>query len=304
MTIETIIEKLNEVIDNPEGKVDLFFTQKKTNGRYISYKPRTEIVLKKELVGIVMEALEEVKGKSVVTFNPTGSLDDTLEECSYDSVTSLVDIEDSLETANLLEDPPNDISKFTFYCLVVQLDDNEKILFFRRLTKFKRLQKGIVGQFVTGEFQKVSAELLGIDSYVDIIGYNSTLTVTNHIAMERIFDIKTQYQESAQRTLEMIKEADRIENFSQFETDSINDGRIIRGLTKLLKDPEKVRNCFENFDKVKELVAEVELAITFTEDGEKLVYEGKEQLQAITLILRDAYYQAYISERLGVDELA
>lgn len=304
MSISIVIEKLKNLIDNPQGKVQLYFTQKKQSGKYISYKSNTSIELKSELLKIAISALDWEKDKPVVEFNPTGSLTETIEESDCDSIDSYKEIESSLKEENLLEEPPADLSKFTFYCLEVKLENNEKILLFRRLTKFKKLQEGIIGQFISGEFKKVSSDLIGIDSQVDIIAYDSKLTITNHIALERIFNIKTQYQESAKRTLSMIKDENRIENFDQFETDSINDGRIIKGLTKLLKDPDKVRNCFENFSKVKELVNEVGLNISFTSDGEKLVYDSKEQLQDITLIIRDAYYQAYISERLGIDELA
>jgi hypothetical protein len=306
MAFQGIIEKLNEVLVAPEGKVSLYFTRKDYRSNYTSYKPGISIELQKEFLNIVIEALGELEDKATVPFNPTGSLDDTLEICNYESVASLEHIILSIDEDKLLESIPDDISKFTFYCLVIKPDNSEeeKLLFFRRVTKFKKLKKGIVGQFISGDFEKIDADLLGIDNYIDIVGYDSQIIITNHISMERIFDIKTQYQESAKRTLTMIKETNRIENFDQFEEDSINDGRVIRGLNKILQDPDRVNRCFENFEKVKELVSLVELDIKFSEDGSKLLYERKEQLQNITLIIRDAYYQAYITERLGVDELA
>lgn len=307
MSLENIIEQIRGVLDAPEGKVSLYFTKKDYRSIYTSYKPGISIDLQKEFVTIVIEALEELKEKAVVPFNPTGSLDDTLEICNYESVDSLSHIIQSLDEGRLLESPPDDISKFTFYCLVIKPNgshEKEELLFFRRVTKFKKLKKGIVGRIVSGDFEKIDAELLGIDNYIDIVGFDSQLTIVNHISMERIFDIKTQYQESAKRTLAMIKDTNRIENFEQFEEDSINDGRVIRGLTKILQEPDKVNRCFENFEKVKELVNVVELDIKFSEDGSKIIYERKDQLQNITLIIRDAYYQTFITERLGVDELA
>lgn len=305
MVVESIIQKLEEIKEDLEGRVSLYFTRKDYKGNYTSFKPGISNSLQEELVNIAIDALKEYLGKDVVVFNPSGSLDDTLEVCEYSSVNSLIHIIESLKENNLLGEIPDDISKFTFYCLVIELGEGEDdLLLFRRLTKFKKLQKGIVGRFISGDFEKIDAELLGIDTAIDIIGYNSQLTITNHIAMERIFDIKTQYLESAKRTLDMIKETDRIANFEQFEDDSINDGRVIRGLTKLLQDPERVKKSLENINKVKELVDLVGLDIKFSEDGKKILYEKKDQLQNITLIIRDAYYQSYITERLGIDELA
>lgn len=305
MDLENIIERLEGISENIEGRVSLYFTQKDYRSRYTSFKPGTSNSLKEELVNIVIAGFKELRGKNIMTFNPTGSLDDTIEVCDYASVDSLTHIVESMKEDKLLEENPEDISKFTFYCLVIQLGQTEEdnLLLFRRLTKFKKLKKGIVGTLISGDFEKIDAEMLGIDNYIDIIGYNSELTITNHISMERIFDIKTQYQESARQTLAMIKETNKIENFQQFEDDSINDGRIIRGLSKLLKDPEMVRKSLENISKIKDLVNRVELDINFTEDENKLLYERKEQLQDITLIIRDAYYQSFINERLGVDEL-
>ncbi len=304
MAIVHIIEKLRAVSENPEGKISLYFTRKDNNGKYSSYNPGTSIALKREFMRIIMDALESIKGKDAVRFNPAGSLGDTVEVCSYESVDSFDHIIKSLDEDKLLEEPPEDVAKFTFYCFMVQLGDLEKLFFFRRVIKFKRLQKGIIGRLVTGDFEKIDSDLLGIDNHVDIIGCNSELTVVNHISMERIFDIRTQFQLSARRTLTLIKDTNRIENFEQFEEDSISDGRIIRGLTKILQDPGKVSRCFDNFEKIKELVSAIQLDIRFSADGSKLLYESKDQLQNITLIIRDAYYQAYITERLGVDELA
>lgn len=304
MIIKNIIEKLEGIAERPEGRLSLYFVRKDYKSSYTSYKPGISNDLQKELVNIVVEALKELKEKDVVQFNPSGSLNETLEVCDYVSVDSFSLIEESLKDEKLLQETPGDISKFTFYCLVIQLEGENKIHIFRRVTKFKRLKKGVVGTFVSGDFKKIDADLLGIDSYVDIVGYNSQLTIANHISMERIFDIKTQYQESAKQTLAMIKETNKIENFEQFEDDSINDGRVIRGLTKLLQDPERVKRSFENFEKVKELVSVVDLDINFSEDGNKLLYERKDQLQDITMIIRDAYYQSFITERVGVDELA
>ncbi|CDX00846.1 permease component [Desulfitobacterium hafniense] len=303
MALENIIEMLEGVSEDPAGKVSLYFTRKDYKCNYTSFKPSISIPLQKELLNIANEALKELSKRAVTTFNPTGSLDDTLEVIDYVYVDSLSHILESLKEERLLTDIPDDISKFNFYCLVIKFGQDDNILLFRRLTRFKKLQKGIVGRFISGEFEKIDAELLGIDNFIDIIGCNNELTVAAHISMERIFDIKTQYQENAKRTLEIIKETNKIENFDQFQEDSINDGRIIRGLTKLLKEPERVKKSLEKMDKIKDLVNLVELDIKFTDDG-KMLYERKDQLQNITLIIRDAYYQSYINERLGVDEMA
>jgi hypothetical protein len=49
----------------------------------------------KEFIRIIINSLEQIRGKDIVKFNPSGALDDTLESCSYESVNSLTPIKDS-----------------------------------------------------------------------------------------------------------------------------------------------------------------------------------------------------------------
>ncbi|WP_262173161.1 DUF4868 domain-containing protein [Saccharococcus sp. Marseille-Q5394] len=305
MSISTIKERLELLTDGVEGHLTLYFVKKGRNKSYTSFKPTLKADLQEELLKLIITALDEVKDNPIVDFNPIASLDQTLEKCTYDYVEALNDILLSTEVG-LLPEPPKNLSDFNFYLVRIKFDENPQndFLMFRRVTKFKKLQNGIIGRIFYDEFVKVSSDLIGIDNFIDIVGYESQLTIVQHIAMERIFDITAQYQESAKRTLELIKQTDMIENFEAFYEDSISDGRAIRGLTKLLRDPERVQQVYENFDKVIELVSNMDLDVKFNDDQSKLVYESKKQLQEITFILRDAYYQTFITERKGRDELA
>lgn len=308
MSIATIIEKLEKFTGQAEGKIVLYFTKKARGGRYSSFKPLVSGPLQEELLSIMIDALDNIKEYPTQQFNTIGTLDETIEYCDYTFVENFKDVMDSMEDENLLPEAPQDLSEFTFYLIKVKLADEDEeendFLYFRRVTKFKKLQKGIVGRILNGDFEKVSSDLIGIDSTVDIIGYDSIFTIANHISMERIFDIKEQYKESAKQTLDLIREANLIENFEKYSEDSIQDGRIIRGLTKILENPEKVKQVNENFSKVIEVVESMDLEIQFNEDKSKMIYEDKSQLQSITFILRDAYYQTLIIERKGVDERA
>jgi len=308
-TIDTnitgIINKIESLSGEVEGKLVLYFVKKGRTNNYSAYKPSISGELQEELLKLIVSSLKEIKDMDTTDFNPIGSLDETLETCNYDYVESLNDIlESTLD--KLLPNPPENLSEFSFYLIKIKFDTNSEndFLCFRRVTKFKNLQKGIVGKIFNNEFVKISSDLIGIDSFLDIIGYDKKLTIANHISMERIFDIKAQYEENAKRTLELIKNTGMIDNFDDFYNDSISDGRSIRGLTKILKDPERVNQVHENFEKVVELVANMELEINFNEDKTKMIYENKSQLQKMTFILRDAYYQTFIIERKGLDELA
>lgn len=99
--------------------------------------------------------------------------------------------------------------------------------------------------------------------------------------------------------MNIVKETKGIENFDQFYEDCLSDGRVIRAFTKLMNEEEKVERCFQNFDNVRKVIKIFELPINL--NGDKIVYENKDQLMEIARLIRDSYYQSYIGEEDRVD---
>lgn len=305
MDVRAIIEQLNALNEN-NLDMRLYFTRKKPSGRYQSFSPSIGDDLQRELKGIVTRALEKVQDTDQREFSPIGSIDGCIETHSVGEVESFNDILASMEGDVVIRRAiePKEVSKLTFYCLNIGLEGNGgNILFFRRVTKFNHLKKGgILGRFVSNDFEKLDDTLLGIDSNVDIVIFGEEMLILNHISLERIFSIQDQYFQKAGQTLDLVERANRISNFAQFREDCLSDMRITRALTKILNEEERVNQVFENFENVIHVIDIFDLDIEIEEENTKLVYGDKSQLMDLTRLIRDSFYRSLINQRDGIDE--
>lgn len=301
---------LNLLGDKENITVRLYFTRKKQNNSYVSYSPVIDDDVSSALLDLISGYLERCRGLEIREFSPIGSLDDTLESYVTTEISNYSHVIESYEEGLVEREYIDEdiINKLSFYCLALSHDkDGEKTEFkiFRRLTKFKKLSsKGMLGWIRDNRFNKLDSNMIGIDSDIDIIVKDDDIIIFNHISLERIFSINDQYTIEANNAIAKIKNANRIENFEMFQEDCINDRRMTRILTKLLKEENKLDDCFENFANVKLVVNLFELDIEITEvDGiEMLIYERKEQLMDVIRLVRDSYYKSFINERNGVDD--
>jgi len=302
-----IIEVTNLLygLNDEELAVRLYFSRKRPNGSYLTYSPSIDRPLQVELKKLVTDALYKARDLEQREFSPIGTIDGCIETYSVNQVDSFNDIIQSMSEDVVVrtEIQPKDVSKLTFYCLKINLGTRGDILFFRRVTKFNRLAKeGFIGKFYSNDFVKIDDTLLGIDPSVDIVVFGNELLILNHISLERIFSIHDQYQQKASQTLDLVKRADRIENFDLFREDCLSDGRVTRALTKLLNEEDKIYLVFENFQNVIRVIDIFDLNIELTEGNTKLIYEDKSQLLDITRLMRDSFYKTLINNREGVDE--
>ncbi|MDU1112042.1 Kiwa anti-phage protein KwaB-like domain-containing protein [Clostridium perfringens] len=302
------IEKVIDILKKEDTTTRLYFTQKR-GIRYLSYSPEIEGDLQKTLKEFIIKYLSDYKNIEQIEFSPLGYREETLETCDIEYISNFESVINSYKEETVSRDlPAGIINKLNFYCLVIEFSEDEEnkvIRFFRRVTKFKRLAtKGIMGSIKGNRFSRLEASLLGIDGDIDIITFENSVLILNHISLERIFSISDQYLEKAQDAIDIIREADRITNFDQFEEDALNDGRITRTLTKMLNEEERLEKCFENFTNVMNVIDLFNLEINIEKrDGvDKVVYEHKDQLMDIIRVVRDSYYTSIINNRKGIDD--
>lgn len=302
MNVTELVRILNG-LDDSDLDMRLYFTRKRGTGRYQSYSPTIDPDLQLELKNIVKMAMERVQEVDQRPFSPIGSIEGCIETYTTNEVNSFNEILESMEEdyVNRQEISPEEISKLTFYCLKVTTTDGD-ILFFRRVTKFNRLAKGLIGKFTNGDFEKLDDTLLGIDPNVDIVIFGQEMLILNHVSLERIFSIQEQYHEKASQTLDLVRRSNRITNYDQFREDCLSDGRVTRALTKLLTEEDKIHQVFENFENVIHVIDIFDLNIELEEENTKLIYEDKSQLLDITRLMRDSFYRTLINNRDGFDE--
>ncbi|MDF4200435.1 Kiwa anti-phage protein KwaB-like domain-containing protein [Bacillus subtilis] len=285
--------------------IRLYFTEKKSNG-YFSYSPVIHNDLQNALKILVVEALSKVQDMEQREFSPIGVLDGTIETASIGEINSYQEIIDSFDEGIVHRGRINGdiIQKLKFCCLKINIVGYGELLTFRRLSKFNRLAKGksIIGRLTSDTFEKLDPNLLGIDENLDLLVFDDEVLILNHIALERIFSIDDQYTEKATEALEIVREANKIENFDQFREDCLTDKRVKRALTKILNESDALEDCFRNFENVIQVVYTFELDIEFTEGNTALIYEDKSQLMDITRLIRDSFYRTLINNREGIDE--
>lgn len=303
------ISSLIEILNSEEVELRLYFTRKR-GIKYISYSPVIDNSLQNKLKELIEVYLRDFIDNEQVDFSPVGYKEETIETCNISYINSYTDVIDSFEEGTVNRDPINEdiINKLNFYCLLVfdrREGKSEKIMFFRRVTKFKKLSSsGIFGHIKGNRFNEIDATLLGIDGNIDLVVYGDNILILNHISLERIFSLSDQYVEKAQTAISLIRKSNRISNFDQFEEDCLNDRRITRMLTKMLTEENRLENCFENFPNVVNVIEIFELEIDIDNSGEvdKIIYNHKEQLMDVIRLVRDSYYKSIINDRTGIDD--
>lgn len=121
--------------------------------------------------------------------------------------------------------------------------------------------------------------------------------------MQRIFDLKTKYVHNTNSVLCAFEETNKLEGFEQFKNDSIEDGNIVKRVSRLMTKPERMTRFVENFDKIEEIIKEFDLNIELNEEKTKIKYTDKKQLNDIVKLLNDAYYKTVLTGERGRDDL-
>lgn len=302
------IQELLDVINGARDRdLRLYFTHKKNRFEFESFEPGVGNNLQQELLDMAIKTLEKSIEVEQREYSPIGVIEGTIETCQVNELTNFPNLLESFEDEVI--NPRitgEDIDNLNFYCMKIKIQhpnlDEEEIYLFRRITKFKKLRKGIVGKFQDNNFEKISSELLGIDDLVDVVVFRNEMLILSHISLERIFAIQDQFNEMAERTLNIVEQSNRIANFTQFKEDCLQDGRVTRSLTKILKEENRIEQSFINFDNMITAVGIFELDITFDQNNTVLVYEDKSQLMDIVRLIRDSFYRSIVNEREGIDE--
>jgi hypothetical protein len=292
--------KLLSVLSNGELDNTLYFTRK-LKSEYISYSPEVKDEILNQLIDNAIKYITPYANLEQIEFNPTGYREDTIEICDIDYVGNYNEIINSFDSGSI-EDIESEAENFSFYCIDIMKDDMN-IKLFRRVTKFKRLySRGLLAAFQGNQLNKIEGKMLGLDGDIDLIVFENEIAVLSHISLERIFRLEEQYSVKAIEAINYIKESNKILNFDLFEEDCLNDLRIRKVLTKMLKESNELNACFDNFDNIVETINLFELDIEVQRYPiEGLIYEDKRQLMDILRLARDSYYKSLIRELPGID---
>lgn len=302
VTAENVIEMLRSVQEkSPDNALRVFFSEKRTTGKYRTFMPQASNELQKKMLSLVLTPLIKALELPVVEYNPVGVLDEENELIVPTQVACVGAFKESLAPENLVTEMNLiKISKISFYCLEVTYQE-KKVYIFRQFTKMKRIRKGILSQLVNDELRELNSDFLGIDELTDMVLMDDTLLILNHISLERIFNYRDKFQEMTNQAIGRIVVEGRMANVEQFSEDCLNDVRIMKRFTDIMSK-DRLPLFFDNYDRVPDIVKALELDIEFDNEG-KMIYRDKSQLFHIIHLMSDAYFQSLLSARYGVAEM-
>lgn len=300
--LANIIDQLTNAKD---PYVRLFFSTKSRSG-YISYAPNVDEDTMKRLIELIIRNLESKASLTPVQFNPMRyCADSEIETCSIDYVGNFQEVLDSFSLASTVDTNINP-SELTFYCLeVVDEEQQFRCHFFRRVTKFKKLSaNGITASFSGNTLKIIEEQMFGLDGFIDLVCFDNSIYVLNHIALERVFRLEEQFSSRAAEALRILGETRRIRNFEQFENDCIADSRYHKALSRMLDINSNIGSAFDNFNNIREVIDVFQLNIEIQEgDQPQLIYDDKSQRMDIIRIINDAYCRSIICAREVIHDI-
>lgn len=299
------IRKIIRFLEQGDLVYDVYFS-KKTNFGYESFSPNVDKEIFNDILDLISKKLDELLSREQLHYNPTGYRDGTIEFCKTDYIENYGKVLESFQSPDNVE-TEIDPDDFIFYCLTIKnrvgIGENFEIKFFRRVTKFKKLNsKGLVGCFSGNKLNKIEDKLIGLDGDIDLIVYNNEILILSHISLERIFYLQDKFRKNAEEFLNNISNKPLIQNFEAFKTDCLDDGRFTKLLTKMSDEDIDMSLLIQRFDYIEKTINMFDLPLEI-ENGEnpKIVYSDKAQIYDILRILRDCYYVSIIKEEKGVD---
>lgn len=304
MNIEYINGKISERLLEGEPKVDLYLIEKiKIEGgmEYFSVKLSLSLPLQKEIVSIVQPFVQKLVGKEQLEFNENGKPNGVVEVCNAVYIgTTYNNLFRSFQTLGetLDKDKQKDL-----YCIRIEIDAGKYVYIINRVAQFKKFSKGLWGTVGDSTFRKVTETFIGIEPAFDLLIFEDEVLVVNNVSMQRVFDLKTKYIKNANEVLASFEESNKIQGIDQFKVDSIEDGNIVKRISRLLTKPERMTRFVENFEKVEDIISEFDLNIELTSDKKKIQYTDKKQLNDIVKLLNDAYYKTVLNGEKGRDDL-
>lgn len=303
------MDNLKEFINNiklnqPDNVAKIYFSRKSNSSttKYITHNPTISKEVKKGLFDTIFPYVDkQLNSLKLVDYNPLGVMDGELENIGVNEIPLFQDFLNSISEENINKEMDSlRIEKIDFYCIEISYT-GKTVYLFRQFQKLKKLRQGFLTRIIDNELNVIENDFLGIDELIDMIVFDGKIYLLNHISLERVFSYRDEFLKKTNEALGEILTKNVISNIEQFADDCRNDIRIMKRFTNIMTK-ERLPLFFDNYDKVPEIVSELELDLDFDEDG-KIIYKERSQLFHIINLLSDAYFKSLLAQRTGVAKL-
>ena len=300
--LKEFIDKIKS--NQPRNVVKIYFSRKSNSSisKYITHNPSISEAVQVELFNTIFPYVDkQLNSLKLVDYNPLGVLDGELESISTEEIPLFQDFLNSITEENINKEMDSlRIEKIDFYCIEISYD-GKIVYMFRQFQKLKKLRQGFLTRIIDNELNVIDNDFLGIDELIDMIVFEDKIYLFNHISLERVFSYRDEFLKKTNEALGEILTKNVISNIEQFADDCRNDIRIMKRFTNIMTK-ERLPLFFDNYDKVPEIVAELELDLDFDEEG-KIIYKERSQLFHIINLLSDAYFKSLLAQRTGVAKI-
>ncbi|EGQ0374461.1 DUF4868 domain-containing protein, partial [Staphylococcus pseudintermedius] len=146
-------------------------------------------------------------------------------------------------------------------------------------------------------------DYLKMDYEIDLLIYDGSIYIDNHVALERIFYINEEFKDRANVILDRIEKTEKVKNFITVKDKLLNNGRFVRRIAKLSSDNDRATLFIESIENTKLAIKQFSLPIIYNEKtGQfEVDYNDFSQLNVLVNLMQDAYYKTIIGENRGED---
>ena len=293
-----LLERANS--ESASNNLRMFFVKKPSAEKMQVFQPQVSTDIQNEISKLILpNTISSLRNAVLSGYNPVGVPDGQMEHISDDIVPQVQLFLKAISDDEIFKDMKLlSVGHIKYYCLCYSCN-GKTIYLLRQFSKMKKLRSGYIARIVNDELVAMDGDFLGIDENIDIILYENTLFVLNHISLERIFNYRDEYLKKTNEALGEILNTGCIKNMEQFSEDCTSDVRIMKRFTNIMTQG-RLPLFFQNFDKVPGIVQELGLDIEYDEDEGKLVYREKSQLFHIINLMSDAYFKSLLLDRTGI----
>lgn len=293
-----LLQKANS--ESASNNLQVYFVKKPSAEKMQAFQPQVSTEIQNEISKLVLHnTIDSLKNTALSDYNPVGVPDGQMEHISDGDVPQVQVFLKAISDNEVFKDMKLlVIGHIKYYCLCYSCN-GKTIYLLRQFSKMKKLRSGYIARIIDNELTAMDGDFLGIDENIDIILYENTLFVLNHISLERIFNYRDEYLKKTNEALGEILNIGCIKNMEQFSEDCTSDVRIMKRFTNIMTKG-RLPLFFQNFDKVPGIIKELGLDIEYNENEEKLVYREKSQLFHIINLMSDAYFKSLLLDRTGL----
>ena len=213
---------------------------------------------------------------------------ESLKKEDFESITLIESIFNQDEVTFVDIEDVQFLKNLRFYFLTIK-HNNETTIFFRKYGHSKELSrsKNIIARMIGDRYERLTEPTFQFDDKFDAVLTKNYLYVFNKSNFQEMFKFYDLLRETARNSLDKIKAAIPIANFSEFESSCLNH---VHKLTKLRNIANKPYLDTVTIGDVRAIIDKFNLQIDIVIDSgiEKLQYDKNKQWEILNL-LDDAY---------------